>query len=90
MVIQCSLLIFTYEKNQLATALSHAIKREAESDDPKKSSRPVPNYESIVRVLRACEDQTSLYDWRIVLLSTARALHILEDDALSTIPPIIL
>ena len=89
MVIQCSLLVFTHEKNQLATALSHAIEREADPDDPNTTLRAAPNYESIVGVLQACEDQTSSYDWRIVLLTTARALNIDEDAALSTIPPIV-
>lgn len=90
MVIQCSLLTFSHEKYQLAAAIRNIFEREAENADPNTRSRAVPSSEGIYGVLRACEDQTSSYNWRGAILTTARALNMGEDDALSAIPSSVL
>lgn len=85
MVIQCSFLTRIHEKRTLAGALAQCFEREAGNDDP-QTSRTIPSHEGLYGVLRACEDQTSSYDWNGLILATAAALDIVGNDAFSAIP----
>ncbi|KAL9118437.1 MAG: hypothetical protein Q9187_005019 [Circinaria calcarea] len=89
-VIQCSFLTSIHEKNSLAAALAQIFEREAEHAERHLKARAAPSYEGIYGVLRACEDQTSSYNWRNLILATAGALDIAEYDAFSAIPSTVL
>ena len=90
MVVQCSLLTYIHEKNSLATVLARVFEKELENDLPGQPSRAIPSHEALFGVLQACQDQTSSYHWRHLILPTAAALGIPEDHAFSAIPAIIL
>lgn len=77
MIVQCSLLAFVHEKNTLAAALARVFEREAEDADSSQA-RAAPSHEGIYGVVQACEDQTSSYQWKGLILATARALDITE------------
>lgn len=90
MVIQCSLLTHVHEKNSLAAVLARVFEREAENIVPDQTPRAVPSHEGLCGVLVACEDQTSSYNWKGLILATAAALNIAEPDAFSAIPSVVL
>lgn len=85
MVIQCSLLTRIHEKSTLAGALAQFIERETWNGDP-QTPRTIPGHEALHGVLRACEDQTSSFNWNGLILATAAALDIVGNDAFGPIP----
>lgn len=90
MVIQSSLLTFIHEKSSLAAAIVQIFEREADEADSSQHRRAVPSQEGIFGVFRACEDQTSAYNWKGLILAVATTLDISEPDALEPIPSIVL
>ncbi|CAL8575148.1 hypothetical protein XPA_001090 [Xanthoria parietina] len=90
MVIQSSLLTFIHEKSSLAAAIVQIFEREVDEADSSQHRRAVPSQEGIFGVLRACEDQTSAYNWKGLLLAVASILDIFEADALEPVPSIVL
>lgn len=53
--------------------------------DYRQDRRAVPSQQGNFEALRACEDQTSFYNWKGLILAVASALDISEADALEPI-----
>ena len=74
MVIQLSLLVWSYEVGSSATALADALqKRLEEAPSTSKVPNP-PSRNSVLEVLRTCERQTSAFNWNMILHAVTSSL----------------
>lgn len=74
MVIQLSLLTWTFEINYLATALADALHNRVEGATPSSMLQISPSRVGILGVLRACESQTSAFNWNMMLHAVSSCL----------------
>ena len=61
LVIQLSFLVWMHEETTLATALVESMRSRFESGV--QNATPDPDYDGILKTLRACSSQTSQYHW---------------------------
>ncbi|TPX13284.1 uncharacterized protein E0L32_006257 [Thyridium curvatum] len=73
-VVQLSMLVACFTKEALAVAIYEMFEIELEEAPEGSSIRAMPSEQAIAGVLRACEDQTTQYDWTLVLLAVAYRL----------------
>lgn len=89
-VLQCSLLTSVHEKSSLASAIAFSMEKYDEAAPADHKTRAIPNQESILGVLRACEEQTSSYDWLGQIEAVALQLGFGEADISDPLAPAIL
>jgi hypothetical protein len=90
MVLQCSLLSSVHEKSSLAQAIAQVFENLAEDAPQDYKMDAIPSQDRLMGVLRACEDQTSAYDWGILLLAVATFLGIPNVRASEPLPGAVL
>lgn len=73
MVVQLSLLTWCYEPDQLATAMTEVMANRLEGA-PMNSNPGIPSRDGIFGVLKACERQTSAFNWNMMLYAVANSL----------------
>ena len=74
MVVQLSLLSWCYESGQLATAMTEVMANRLEGA-PAISNPSNPSRDGILGVLKACERQTSAFNWNMMLYAVANSLE---------------
>ena len=74
MVVQLSLLVWTFRAGYLATAISEALRRRSEGAPPSHILQSNPDRQGILGVLRACESQTSEFNWNMMLNAVSTTL----------------
>lgn len=90
MVVQLSLLTWSYEAAYLATGLADALQKRVEGASSALAMPTSPSRESILRVLRACETQTSAFNWNVLLQAVAKSLGYSTDLVPGSLPSTIL
>lgn len=70
LVIQLSFLVWMHEDTTLATALVESMRSRFESGV--QDATPDPDYDGILRTLRACSSQTSQYHWNSLVTPVVR------------------
>lgn len=93
MVIQCSFLTSIHQSNSLAATISLIFEQNAlgaiQAAAPDGRMKATPEEGRIFGVLRACQDQTSDFDWRILMMSVAHTLEMPDQRAYEPIPSVI-
>ncbi|KAL8832356.1 MAG: hypothetical protein Q9191_000312 [Dirinaria sp. TL-2023a] len=90
MVVQLSLLVWTFQTNYLATAIADAL-RERIADAPSVSGLHTSSGRTgILGVLRACESQTSAFNWNMMLNAVSNTLGHSADTAPVDFPTFVL
>ena len=89
-VLQCSMLTWVHERASLAAAISQIFERENEEAPPGHISKAVPSQEGILGVLKACEVQTSAYNWSGQIRAVASVLGIPDTKTFQPLPAVIL
>jgi hypothetical protein len=89
-VLQCSLLTWVHERASLATAISHIFEKQNEEAPPDHIFRSIPSQEGILGVLKACEEQTSSFDWNGHIRAVAAILEIPDARAFQPLPAVVL
>lgn len=74
MVIQLSLLAWTFDINFLATALADALRKRLEGATSSSTLQAAPSSSGILGVLRAIESQTSAFNWNMMLHAVSSCL----------------
>ena len=90
MVVQCSFLTSNLQTPQIAAALHQSFERiatEAPKDGPIVE---IPSEESLLGVLRSCQEQTSEFKWDHLMLAVARTLGLDKGAIFDELPPSIL
>ncbi|KAL8704852.1 MAG: hypothetical protein Q9201_002011 [Fulgogasparrea decipioides] len=90
MVVQISLLVWTFEAKNLATAIADALRKRIEGAPSSSTLPSTPCRESILGVLRACEAQTSAFSWNMMLDAVSRTLGYNSDSAPMDFPQSVL
>ena len=73
MVVQLSLLVWTFHANYLATALAEALRKRSDGA-PASVLQWSPDRGGILKVLWAIESQTSAFDWNLMLNAVSTTL----------------
>ena len=74
MVVQLSLLVWTFHANYLATAIADALRVRSEGAPTSSVLQSSPDRGGILKVLNACESQTSAFNWNMMLDAVSRTL----------------
>lgn len=74
MVIQLSLLAWTFDINFLATALADALRKRLEGATSSSTLQATPSRSGILGVLRAIESQTLAFSWNMMLHAVSSCL----------------
>jgi hypothetical protein len=90
MVIQCSLLTSVHEIAALAAAIASIFEKQDEGAPPGHILDAVPSHDGLIGVLRACEDQTAVFNWSNFLTAVATKMNIPIERASETLPSAIL
>ena len=90
MVVQLSLLVWTFDANYLATALSESLRRRAAGAPPSSVLQMSPDRSGILGVLKACESQTSSFNWNFLLDAVSTTLDYQADKAPKDFSPVVL
>ena len=90
MVVQFSLLVWTFHATYLATAISDALRKRLEGAPPSSFLQNNPDTLGVLGVLNACESQTSSYNWNMLLDAVPRTLGYSPDRARIDIPACVL
>jgi hypothetical protein len=90
MVVQLSLLTWSYEAAYVATGLADALQKRTEGGTSTFAMPTSPSRESILKVLRACETQTSAFNWNMLLQAVAKTLGCSITLASGSLPSTIL
>lgn len=69
-----------YQKDALAYALARAFEKQTEVLPVTSDARSIPSVQGIRGVLQAVQDQTSSFDWRVILLAVASRSEIPEGE----------
>ena len=67
-----------FEKSSLATAIAYYFEKQVEGTPDGGKVRAAPSLEGIRGTLQACEDQTSAFDWRKLVVAVGTALGLTE------------
>lgn len=79
-----SFLVSVFEKSSLATAIAHYFEKQVEGTPDGGKVRAAPSLEGIRGTLQACEDQTSAFDWRKLVVAVGTALGVTESKMYRT------
>lgn len=90
MVVQLSLLVWTFQANYLATALTDALRKRLEGAPPSSILQNSPDRQGILGVLYACESQTSAFNWNMMLNAVSTTLGYKVDRAPLDFPNFVL
>ncbi|KAL9116338.1 MAG: hypothetical protein Q9187_007138 [Circinaria calcarea] len=90
MVLQISLLTAMLQKEALSSAIMQIFEKQAQGAPADKLPRAAPSEEGIFGVLRACEEQSSSYEWSHHLLGVAHMLGLTEKNIHEALPAVIL
>ena len=90
MVVQISLLVWTFNTRYLATALTEALRRRSEGAPLSSGLSSSPDRQGILGVLRACESQTSAFNWNMMLNAVSTTLGYEADKAPIDFPHFVL
>ena len=74
MVVQLSFLVWAFDASYLATAIADGLRKRVEVSSSTSEWSSTPDRESILGVLRACESQTSAYNWSMNLEAVSTTL----------------
>ena len=74
MVVQLSFLVWTFSANNLATAIVDALRERSEGAPSTSGLQSTPGRMQILGVLRACESQTSAFNWNMMLNAVSTVL----------------
>lgn len=74
MVIQLSLLVWTFEVQYLATTMADALRKRSEGAPLSSKLQTSPSRVGILGVLHVCERQTSAFNWNMLLHAVSRSL----------------
>ena len=69
-----------HQNDSLASALFRAFEKQAELLPANDATIRIPSAEGIRGVLQAVQDQTSSFDWRIILLAVASKLEAQDSE----------
>ena len=90
MVVQLSLLVWTFHANYLATAIADALRNRLEGAPTSSLLQNSPERGGILKVLKACESQTSAFNWNMMLDAVSRTLGYNPNKAPLDFPPFVL
>ena len=90
MVVQISLLVWTFNTRYLATALTEALRRRSEGAPSSSGLLSSPDRQGILGVLHACESQTSAFNWNMMLNAVSTTLGYEADKAPIDFPHFVL
>ena len=90
MVVQLSLLVWTFQTNYLATAIADALRERLEGAPSTSGIQRSPGRQGILGVLRACESQTSSFNWNMMLNAVSKILGYGADTAPIDFPSFVL
>ena len=90
MVVQLSLLVWTFRAAYLATAIADALRQRSEGAPSSPSLQTTPDRKGILGVLHACESQTSAFNWNMMLDAVANLLGYKSDTAPIEFPTFVL
>lgn len=79
-----------HEKSSLATVIAQYFEETREGAPDDDDLRAPPSVDSIREMLRACEDQTTNYNWQQQILAIGQILGIRDHESYETIPPAVL
>ena len=90
MVVQLSLLVWTFHSEYLATHIADALRKRLEGAPLSSVPQSSPDRIGILGVLRACESQTSAFNWNMMLNAVSTTLGHRADKAPIDFPPFVL
>ncbi|KAL8947809.1 MAG: hypothetical protein Q9222_005948 [Ikaeria aurantiellina] len=90
MVVQLSLLTWTFNIHYLATAIADSLRDRLDGAPSTTSLLSSPDRAGVLGVLRSCEEQTSAFNWNMMLDAVSRTLGYRGRDAPIDFPPFIL
>ena len=90
MVIQLSLLSWSYEARALSTALAETLHKRVEGSSSINPSPSAPSSSDIYSVLQACLKQTSAFNWNMLLHAVANKLGFAAYAVHGPLPSVIL
>ncbi|KAL8727605.1 MAG: hypothetical protein Q9181_005647 [Wetmoreana brouardii] len=90
MVVQISLLVWTFEAKNLATAIADALRKRREGAPSSSTLSSTPDKQTILGVLRACEAQTSAFNWNLMLDAVSTTLGYNSDRGPLDFPQFVL
>ncbi|CAF9921584.1 hypothetical protein IMSHALPRED_005210 [Imshaugia aleurites] len=90
MVVQLSLLVWTFHAPYLATAIADALRKRLEGAPSSSVLQASPDRQGILGVLYACESQTSAFNWNMLLNAVSTTLGYKDDTAPIDFPPFVL
>ncbi len=73
-----SFLTYLHDPKSLAAAICRFLERQNQETSESRLIRAVPSLEGVRGTLRACQDQTSGFNWRNLLLAVGASLDISE------------
>ena len=89
-VVQLSLLVWTFSASNLATAIADALRERSEGAPSTSGLQSTPSRVGILGVLRACESQTSAFNWNMMLNAVSTVLGYGTDPARTDFPAFML
>ena len=89
-VVQLSLLVWTFSASNLATAIADALRERSEGAPSTSGLQTTPSRTGILGVLRACESQTSAFNWNMMLNAVSTVLGYGTSPAPTDFPSFIL
>ena len=81
MVVQLSLLVWTFHAGYLATAITDALHKRLEGAPSSSGLQSTPDRQGILKVLQACESQTSAFNWNMMLNAVSTTLEYESNNA---------
>ena len=90
MVVQLSLLSWSYEARALSTALAETLRKRAEGSSSVDPSPTAPSSSDIYGVIQACLKQTSAFNWNMLLQAVANKLGFVPHAVHAPLPTVIL
>ncbi|MCJ1390074.1 hypothetical protein MMC18_002932 [Xylographa bjoerkii] len=90
MVIQLSLLVWTFEVHYLATAIADALRKRSESAPSLSKLQFSPSRAGILGVLQVCETQTSAFNWTMLVHAVSKSLGYEAYEVPLDFPPFVL
>lgn len=90
MVVQLSLLVWTFNASYLATAIADSLSKRLEGAPPSSELQNSPDRVGILKVLHACESQTSAFNWNMLLNAVSTTLGYQSNKAPLDFPRFVL
>ena len=89
-IVQLSLLVWTFNVNYSAAALAESLRRRALGAPPSSVLQMSPDESGILGVLKACESQTSFFNWNMLLDAVSTTLDYEAEGAPKDFPQFVL